>query len=327
MSIVISGIGYYVPEKIIPNQWFEDKFDTTDAWIFEKVGIKERRMAASNQTTSDLAVEASIKAIKDADLTIKDIDLIVLATSSPDMIQPPTASIVQGKLGANHAAAYDVGAVCAGFVFALNTAYAMQKTYNYKHVLVIGAETYSRILDYKDRTTCVYFGDGAGAVVLSQKEHDGGIQEGYLMTEGDKNDVIRFQGGAAQFPTSLETIANNLHKFEMQGKKVWDFAVRVLPHATQEVLRKANKKIEDLDFIVFHQANINIIRHGLNSLGIKEDKTHTTIKHFGNTSGASIVITLADAYEKKLINKDDLIALVGFGGGLSYGATLLTWVK
>ena len=327
MSIVISGIGYYVPEKIIPNQWFEDKIDTTDAWIFEKVGIKERRMAASNQTTSDLAVEASIKAIKDADLTIKDIDLIVLATSSPDMIQPPTASIVQGKLGANHAAAYDVGAVCAGFVFALNTAYAMQKTYNYKHVLVIGAETYSRILDYKDRTTCVYFGDGAGAVVLSQKEHDGGIQEGYLMTEGDKNDVIRFQGGAAQFPTSLETIANNLHKFEMQGKKVWDFAVRVLPHATQEVLRKTNKKIEDLDFIVFHQANINIIRHGLNSLGIKEDKTHTTIKHFGNTSGASIVITLADAYEKKLINKGDLIALVGFGGGLSYGATLLTWVK
>jgi len=327
MSIVISGIGYYVPEKIIPNQWFEDKIDTTDAWIFEKVGIKERRMAAFNQTTSDLAVEASIKAIKDADLTIKDIDLIVLATSSPDMIQPPTASIVQGKLGANHAAAYDVGAVCAGFVFALNTAYAMQKTYNYKHVLVIGAETYSRILDYKDRTTCVYFGDGAGAVVLSQKEHDGGIQEGYLMTEGDKNDVIRFQGGAAQFPTSLETIANNLHKFEMQGKKVWDFAVRVLPQATREVLKKANKKIEDLDFIVFHQANINIIRHGLNSLGIKEDKTHTTIKHFGNTSGASIVITLADAYEKKLIKKGDLIALVGFGGGLSYGATLLTWVK
>ncbi len=327
MSIVISGIGYYVPEKIIPNQWFEDKIDTTDAWIFEKVGIKERRMAASNQTTSDLAVEASKKAIKDANINIEDIDLIVLATSSPDMIQPPTASIVQGKLGANHAAAYDVGAVCAGFVFALNTAYAMQKTYNYKHVLVIGAETYSRILDYKDRTTCVYFGDGAGAVVLSQKEHDGGIQEGYLMTEGDKNDVIRFQGGAAQFPTSLETIANNLHKFEMQGKKVWDFAVRVLPQATREVLKKANKEIEDLDFIVFHQANINIIRNGLNSLGIKEEKTHTTIKHLGNTSGASIVITLADAYEKKLIKKGDLIALVGFGGGLSYGATLLTWVK
>jgi 3-oxoacyl-[acyl-carrier-protein] synthase III len=327
MSIHISGIGYYVPEKIIPNSWFEDKIETTDAWIYEKVGIKERRMADANQTTSDLAVEASLKAIKDANLTIEDIDLIVLATSSPDMIQPPTASIVQGKLKAYHAAAYDVGAVCAGFVFALNTAYAMQKTFNYQHVLVIGAETYSRILDYKDRTTCVYFGDGAGAVVLSQSKDEGGIEEGYLMTEGDKNDVIRFQGGAATFPTTLETIASNLHRFEMQGKKVWDFAIRVLPFATEQVLLKANKKVSDLDFIVFHQANINIIRHGLNSLGIKEDKTHTTIKYFGNTSGASIVITLADAYEKKLIKKGDLIALVGFGGGLSYGATLLTWVK
>ena len=327
MSINISGIGYYVPDKVIPNTWFEDKIETTDAWIYEKVGIKERRMADPNQTTSDLAVEASLKAIKDAQLTIDDIDLIVLATSSPDMIQPPTASIVQGKLKAHRAAAYDVGAVCAGFVFALNTAYAMQKTFNYQHVLVIGAETYSRILDYKDRTTCVYFGDGAGAVVLSQSQDQGGIQEGYLMTEGDKNDVIRFQGGAAAFPTTLETIANNLHRFEMQGRKVWDFAVRVLPYATEQVLLKAHKKINDLDFVIFHQANINIIRHGLHSLGMNEDKTHTTIKHFGNTSGASIVITLADAYEKKLIKKGDLIALVGFGGGLSYGATLLTWVK
>jgi 3-oxoacyl-[acyl-carrier-protein] synthase III len=327
MSIIISGIGYYVPEKVIPNRWFETKIDTTDAWIFEKVGIRERRMASSEQTTSDLAVEASIKAIKDANLSVDDIELIVLATSSPDMIQPPTASIVQGKLKATHAAAYDVGAVCAGFIYAINTAYAMQKTFNYKHVLVIGAETYSRILDYTDRTTCVYFGDGAGAVVLSQSNDVEGIQEGYLMTEGDKNDVIRFQGGAASFPTTLETIANNLHRFEMQGKKVWDFAVRVLPFATEQVLLKANKKITDLDFIIFHQANINIIRHGLKSLGISEEKTHTTIQHYGNTSGASIVITLADAYEKNRLKKGDLIALVGFGGGLSYGATLLKWAK
>jgi 3-oxoacyl-[acyl-carrier-protein] synthase-3 len=327
MGIVISGLGYYVPNKIIDNKWFEDKIDTSDAWIYEKVGIKERRMAASNQTTSDLAVEASLKAIKDANLTVEDIDLIILATSSPDMIQPPTASIVQGKLKAHKAAAYDIGAVCAGFVFALNTAYAMQKEFQYKHVLVIGAETYSRILDYNDRTTCVYFGDGAGAVVLSQSDAEEGIKEGYLMTEGDKNDVIRFQGGAASFPTSLETIANNLHKFEMQGRKVWDFAVRALPYATQEVLKKANKDIKDLDFIIFHQANINIIRHGLKSLGLSENKTHTTIKKYGNTSGASIVITLADAYEKRLLKKGDLIGLVGFGGGLSYGATLLKWAK
>jgi 3-oxoacyl-[acyl-carrier-protein] synthase III len=325
--ISITGLGYYVPEKIIPNSFFEARLDTTDAWIYQKVGIKERRMAASDETTSDLAVKAALKAIKDANLTVDDIDMILLATSSPDMIQPPTASIVQGKLGATRAAAYDVGAVCAGFIYAINTAYAMQKTFHYKHVLVIGAETYSRILDYSDRSTCVYFGDGAGAVVLSYTDSPYGIMDGYMMTEGDKNDVIRFQGGGATFPTTLETLSNNLHRFEMQGKLVWDFAVRVLPHSARVVLEKAQKEIKDLDWIIFHQANINIIKHGLNSLGLDMSKTHTTIETFGNTSGASIVITLADAYEKRLLKQGQLIALVGFGGGLSYGATLLTWSK
>ncbi len=325
--ISITGLGYYVPEKVVPNSWFEEHLDTTDAWIYEKVGIKERRMAAKEETTSDLAVKAALKAILDANLTVEDIDLIVLATSSPDMIQPPTASIVQGKLKAIHAAAYDVGAVCAGFVYALNTAYAMQKAFDYKHVLVIGAETYSRILDYTDRTTCVFFGDGAGAVVLSKTDSPYGILNGYLMTEGDKNDVIRFQGGGATFPTSIETISNKLHRFEMQGKKVWDFAVRVLPHSARVILEKSQKTVDDLDFIIFHQANINIIKHGLNTLNIDISKTHTTIETYGNTSGASIVITLADAYEKHKLKQGDLIVLVGFGGGLSYGSTLLTWSK
>ena len=325
--ISITGLGYYVPEKVVPNSWFEEHLDTTDAWIYEKVGIKERRMAAKEETTSDLAVKAALKAILDANLTVEDIDLIVLATSSPDMIQPPTASIVQGKLKAIHAAAYDVGAVCAGFVYALNTAYAMQKAFDYKHVLVIGAETYSRILDYTDRTTCVFFGDGAGAVVLSKTDSPYGILNGYLMTEGDKNDVIRFQGGGATFPTSIETISNKLHRFEMQGKKVWDFAVRVLPHSARVILEKSQKTVDDLNFIIFHQANINIIKHGLNTLNIDISKTHTTIETYGNTSGASIVITLADAYEKHKLKQGDLIVLVGFGGGLSYGSTLLTWSK
>jgi 3-oxoacyl-[acyl-carrier-protein] synthase-3 len=325
-KIYISGIGHYVPQTIIHNSWFEDKIDTTDAWIFEKVGIRERRMIDARETTSDLAVKASLKAIHDAGLEVTDIDLIVLATSSPDMIQPPTASIVQGKLGAIHAAAYDVGAVCAGFVFALNAAYSMQKTFGYKHVLVIGAEAYSRILDYKDRNTCVFFGDGAGAVVLSLGD-DEGILDGYMMTEGDKSEVIRFQGGAAKFPASFETMANNLHKFEMEGRKVWDFAVRVLPFATNEVLKKQNKSVSNLDFIIFHQANINIIKHGMSSLDLPMSKTHTTIEQYGNTSGASIPITLSEAYHAGKIKKGDLIALVGFGGGLSYGATLLKWQK
>jgi 3-oxoacyl-[acyl-carrier-protein] synthase-3 len=325
--ISITGLGFYVPEKIVTNKWFEQNLDTTDAWIQQKVGIKERRMASSDELTSDLAVKAAINAINDAKLTVEDIDLIVLATSSPDMMQPPTASIVQGKLGAINAAAFDVGAVCAGFVFALNTAYSMQKEFNYKHVLVIGAEVYSRILDYSDRTTAVFFGDGAGAVVLSQTTSEFGIITGFMMTEGEKSDVIQFQGGGVKFPLNVKLKQTEPFKFEMQGKKVWDFATRVLPFSTLKLLEKANKDQDDIDFIIFHQANINIIKHGLDSLSYGMDKTHTTIEKFGNTSGASIPITLSDAYHNNKLKKGQLIALVGFGGGLSYGGTLLTWNK
>jgi len=327
MGIYIKGLGSYLPNKVVKNAWFEERLDTSDEWIFKKVGIKERRMADENESTSDLALFAAKEAIRDAGLTVDDIDLIILATSSPDMIQPPTASIVQGKLKAVNAAAFDVSAVCAGFVFALNTAYSMQMIYNYKNVLVIGAETYSRILDYSDRSTCVFFGDGAGAVVLSNDDSKEGIINGYLMTEGDKSQVIRFQGGGATYPTSLDTIEKNLHKFEMDGKKVWDFAVRVLPYATKAVLDKSNKSIHDLNKIIFHQANINIINNGLKILGLDIDKTHTTIEQYGNTSGASIPITLVDAYQNGKLNDGDLICLVGFGGGLSYGSTLLRWGK
>jgi 3-oxoacyl-[acyl-carrier-protein] synthase III len=327
MGIYIKGLGNYLPNNIIKNSWFEERLDTTDEWIYNKVGIRERRQASLSETTSDLAVKASLEALNDANLTVEDIDLIVLASSSPDMIQPPTASIVQGKLKAINAAAYDVSAVCAGFVFALNTAYSMQKTFNYKNVLVIGAETYSRILDYNDRSTCVFFGDGAGAVVLSNDDSKEGILNGYLMTEGDKSQVIRFQGGGATHPTSLETLEKNMHRFEMEGKKVWDFAVRVLPLATKEVLKKSGLSIENLDKVIFHQANINIIKNGMQILDLDMHKTHTTIENYGNTSGASIPITLADAYKKGKLKKDDLICLVGFGGGLSYGATLLRWGK
>lgn len=327
MGIYISGLGNYLPSKIVKNQWFEERLETTDEWIQKKVGIKERRMADFTETTSDLALNASLAAIKDAKLKAKDIELIVLATSSPDMIQPPTASILQGKLKATNAAAYDIGAVCAGFPFAINTAFAMQKTFNYKHVLVVAAETYSRILDYNDRSTCVFFGDGAGAVVLSKDDTKEGIIDGFMMSEGDKSEVIQFQGGAAKYPTSYKTINDNLHRFEMDGKKVWDFAIRVLPFATNRVLEQNDLTVKDLDFIIFHQANINIIKNGLESLNMNISKTHITIEKYANTSGASIPITLVDAYKRNLLKKGDLIALVGFGGGLSYGSTLLRWNK
>jgi 3-oxoacyl-[acyl-carrier-protein] synthase-3 len=325
MGIYISGLGSYLPHEVVDNYWFESRLDTTDQWIFDKVGIKTRRRASNQETTSDLAVFAALEALKDAKLKVEDIELIVLATSSPDMIQPPTASIVQGKLKAKNAAAFDVGAVCAGFVYAINSAYALQQSFGYKHVLVIGAETYSRILDYNDRSTCVFFGDGAGAVILSNDVNKTGIIDGYLMTEGDKHDVIRYQGGGATYPTSEETLRLNMHRFEMDGKKVWDFAVRVIPEATRKILKKNNMTTSDIDLLIHHQANINIINKSLDDLNLPKSKTHTTIKSYGNTSGASIPITLVDAYKNGKVKKGDLICFVGFGGGLSYGSTLLKW--
>jgi 3-oxoacyl-[acyl-carrier-protein] synthase-3 len=325
MPIGIIGTGYYVPEKRVTNDDLAKMMDTSDEWIYRKVGVKERRVAAAHEVTSDLAVNAALKALEDANISVLDVDLIVLATSSPDMIQPPTASIVQGKLGAKNAAAFDVGAVCAGFPYALNAALSLQVMNQYKNVLVIGAEVYSRILDWHDRNTCVYFGDGAGAAVLSEVPEGYGFISHYLMTEGQGADVIRFLGGGTLHPTSPETLEGKMHRFEMQGKLVWDFAHRVFPQAVRKVLEKGALKVEDLDFIISHQANINIIRNCLELLGKDMRHTHTTIENFANTSGASIPITLADAAQKNKFQRGDLICLVGFGGGLSYGANLFRW--
>lgn len=325
MATGIVGTGYYVPDKIMTNQDIEKFLDTSDKWIFDKVGIKERRIAELSQSTSDLAVEAALRAIKNAGLNVDQIDLIVLATSSPDMIQPPTASIVQGKLGAVNAAAFDVGAVCAGFAYAINVGTSMREFNGYKNVLVIGAEVYSRIMDWNDRTTCVFFGDGAGAVILGEVPDGYGFLSSFLMTEGKHSDVIRFQAGGTLNPTTHETLDNNMHRFEMNGKMVWDFAHRVFPLSVRNVVEKVGYLISDLKYVISHQANINIIRNSLEALGLDMKNTHTTIEKYANTSGASIPITLADANNKGLLKSGDLICFVGFGGGLSYGASLFKW--
>lgn len=325
MNIGIIGVGSYVPTNIVTNQDLEKRIDTTDEWIFNKVGVKERRIADANQATSDLAVVAANNAIIDAGLTVNDIDLIILATSSPDMIQPPTASIVQGKLGAKNAAAFDVGAVCAGFAFALNVGYSMKLANNYKHVLVIGAEVYSKILDWNDRTTCVFFGDGAGAIILGDVPKGYGILSTFLMTEGQDYNVIRFQAGGTLHPTNLKTIENNMHRFEMDGKKVWNFAIRVFPEAIKKVLTKAQLEVKNIDFIISHQANINIIKKSIMELELTMENTHTTIEKYANTSGASIPLTIDDAVKYNKFKDGHLIAIVGFGGGLSYGSTLFRW--
>lgn len=328
MEISIIGTGYYVPTKTLTNKDLSKMVDTTEDWIFGKVGVKERHIADQTEATSDLALFAALEALRNAQKHADDIDLIVLATSTPDMIQPSTAAILQGKLGAVNSAAFDVGAVCAGFVYAMSVAYSMlQANKNYKNAIVIGAETYSRILDWNDRNTCVFFGDGAGAVVLSKTEELFGIRNYFIKNDGRGASVIKFMGGGSRYPASSETLEKNMHKFEMQGKLVWDFATTYCPIAVKNVLEEAGKTPADIDLLISHQANINIIKSCMNTLGIPMEKTYTNLEWYGNTSGASIPIALAEADKKGLLKKGSNVVLVGFGGGLSYGAVYLTWAK
>ena len=325
-NIGIVGTGYYVPDKIMTNKDLEKNLNTSDEWIYIKVGIKERRIAHGDQATSDLATSAAKNALKNTNIDIEEIDLIIVATSTPDMIQPPTASIIQGNLGAVNAAAFDVSAVCAGFAYAINVGVGMMKGFdNYKNVLVIGAETYSRILDWEDRTTCVFFGDGAGAVILSSVPEGYGHLSSYLMTDGKAHDVIKFPAGGSRYPATNDTIKNNMHAFKMDGKKVWDFAINAFPQAIEKVVDDSKYNLNDIDYVISHQANINIIKKSMDTLGLPMDKTYTNIKKYGNTSGASIPLALAEADSKNLFNDGELIALVGFGGGLSWGSALFKW--
>ncbi len=327
-SIGIIGTGFYVPSKVMTNKELAKIVDTTDEWIAEKTGVRARRIADPQEATSDLAIFAAQDAMRSAKVHCEDIDLIVLATSTPDMIQPSTASIVQGKIGAINAAAFDVSAVCAGFVYALSVAYSMMKASdNYRKVLVIGAETYSRILDWTDRSTCVFFGDGAGAVVLGEVENGLGIQSHFLMNDGRGASVIKFLGGGSRYPASEETIAKKFHRFEMQGKQVWDFATMAMPKAVKTVADKAGIKTQDIDMLISHQANINIISKSMESLGLPMERTYTNLEKYGNTSGASIPIALAEADRLGRFAKGNNVVFVGFGGGLSYGAILMKWAK
>jgi 3-oxoacyl-[acyl-carrier-protein] synthase III len=327
-NIGIIGTGHYLPNQVWTNHDLEKKIDTTDEWIYTKTGIKQRHIADPSEATSDLALYASLNALKDAGLSAEKVDLIVLATSSPDMIQPSTASILQGKLGASNAAAFDVGAVCAGFVYAINTAIGMMRGFpeQYRNVLVVGAETYSRILDWQDRTTCVFFGDGAGAVVISQTEEPGYLSH-FMMNDGLGWDVIKFPAGGSRLPASEQTLKGGLHAFQMDGRKVWNFAISAMPEAVRNVAARAEISVGEIDFVVPHQANINIIERSMKELGLPMEKTFPTIERTANTSGASIPIALDCAVQEGKIKPDDAVCLVGFGGGLSWGACLLKWRK
>ncbi len=325
LPIGIIGTGKYVPEKILTNADLEKMVETNDEWIVSRTGIRERHIAAPDQATSDLAYEAAIKAIETAGLTAADLDLIVVATITPDMSFPSTACILQDKLGAKKAAAFDLSAACSGFVYALGAATSMLQMGMYKNALVIGADTLSRITDYTDRNTCVLFGDGAGAVVIGEVGEGRGFKAFDLGAEGAGGELLKLPAGGSRTPASANTLEAKQHFIQMSGREVFKFAVKVMNTATVDVLNKAGMSKDEIDLFIPHQANVRIINSAMERLNLTEDRVMINVQKYANTSAASIPLALVEAVEEGRIKEGDKVVMVGFGGGLTWGASVIVW--
>lgn len=324
-SVGIRGIGYYVPEIVMTNSDFEKIIDTSDEWIRTRTGIEERRFVSVEQATSDLCVEAAKKALISANIKIDDIDLIIVATCTPDYLIQSTACLVQLKLGAKNIPAFDLNAACSGFIYGLTVANGLIKSNVYKNILVIGGEALSRVVDMQDRNTCVLFGDGAAAAVIGEVEKGYGFLSNYLGAEGENEMILKTPAGGTKFPNNEKTIEKRENFLKMKGQEVFKFAVKALPLATNEALDRADVKAEDLTMVFPHQANVRIIEAAAKRIKLPVDKFYINLQRVGNTSAASVGIALGEALEKNLIKKGDLIALTGFGAGLTYGSIIMKW--
>lgn len=321
----ITGMGAGLPQRVLTNSDLEKMVDTNDEWITTRTGVKERRIASAETAASDLATEAAVEALKMSGLKSEDLDLIIVATVTPDMPFPSTASIVQNNIGAVNAAAFDLEAACTGFIYALTIAKQFVKTGAYKNVLVIGCDVLSRITDYKDRNTCILFGDGAGAAVVSRTEENGLIEE-FLKADGSGGKHLYLSAGGSRMPSSAETLEKRLGYTVMDGPEVFKFAVKAMPEAVNGVLEKSGVPVEEVDYLIPHQANIRIIESAARRLGLSMDKVGMSIARYGNMSSASVPVTLLEEYRNGRIKKGDKIVLVGFGAGLTYGAALIEWL-
>ncbi len=326
-SVGIVGTGRALPDKIVTNKDLEQKVDTTDEWIRSRTGIGSRRVADENTATSDLATEAAKKALEDAGISVDEIDTIIVATVTPDMAFPSTACIVQKNLGADRAFAFDIGAACSGFVYALSVAENLIKGNMAKNALVIGAETLSKIINWEDRNTCVLFGDGAGAVVVKEVEEGYGIQGITLGSNGAKGEVLRQPAGGSRIPASIESVQNKLHYIAMDGNEVFKFAVRVMGQSSLETIKKSGLDLEDVDFFIPHQANIRIIDAAAKRLKLPKEKVYVNLHKYGNLSAASIPVALDEAVKEGKLQKGDNMVLVAFGGGLTWGSAVVKWSK
>lgn len=319
---VAVGVGHYLPERVVPNEEFQNWVETSDEWIKSRSGIERRHFAAEGELTSDLAVNAANAALKDAGLAGSDIDAIVLATSTPDQTFPSTATKVQHRIGMKGGFAFDIQAVCAGFAFALANANALVISGQAKRVMVIGAETFSRIMNWEDRTTCVLFGDGAGALILEAQEGTGDVSDrGILATDlnsdGQFNDLLYVDGGVSSTQTTGVLV--------MEGKEVFKHAVAKLAATASAALDKAGLDHEDVDWVVPHQANLRIIKSTAAKLKVPMEKVVVTVQDHGNTSAASIPLALSVAYSKGQIKRGQILVAEAIGGGLAWGAVVLRW--
>lgn len=323
---VIAGLGAYIPKKVLTNQDLEKMVDTTDEWIRTRTGILERHIAAEGQAASDLGTEAAREALRNAGLKPSDLDLIIVGTITPDMLFPSTACQIQNKIGAK-CGAFDLAAACSGFTYALSVADAFIRGAIYKNVLVVGSEVLSSFIDWKDRSTCVLFGDGAGAAVVraTEAENGEGIIASYLGSDGSQGDVLKIPAGGSVNPPSEKTVREGMHYLKMQGSEVFKVAVRTMELAVQEILRLGRLKISEIDCLIPHQANHRILAAVAERLELPMEKIFINVDRYGNMSSASTVVALYEAVKAGKIKKGDHVVLVAFGGGLTWASSLIRW--
>lgn len=326
-SVGIVGIGSYVPENIMTNKNFEEFLDTSDEWIIARTGIRQRHIAPEDMSVSDLCYQAGLKALADARIAPEEVELVIVATVTPDYAFPATACLVADRLGAKNAAAFDLEAGCSGFIYGVATGSQFVAAGLYKTVLVIGGETLSKILNWSDRSTCILFGDGAGAAVLRPVKEGYGFLGFELGSDGSGGHLLSLPAGGSKCPASPETVEKKLHTLQMEGKEVFKFAVRVMGDASVRVLEKAGLAQGEIDLLVPHQANIRIVDAAVKRLGISRDKVVINLERYGNMSAASIPVALDEAAKTGRIKEGDNIVMVGFGTGLTWGACVLKWTK
>jgi 3-oxoacyl-[acyl-carrier-protein] synthase-3 len=323
----VIGWGKFVPRRVVTNSDISQRVDTSEEWILSRTGIRERHVVEDGETTASMALQAARQALETASLNPSQLELIIVATVTPDHLFPATACLLQDRLGAKRAAAFDLSAGCTGFIYALSVATSMLASGAYRNALVIGAETLSSITDWSDRSTCILFGDGAGAVVLQAAENRGGVLGASLGADGSGANLLWLPAGGSRMPASQKTVDERMHTIRMNGREVFRFAVKVMSAATREVLRKTGASLDDVRLLIPHQANQRIINAAAQDLGLPMERVYSNVSRYGNTSAASIPIALCEAAEMGRIHAGDLIVCVGFGAGLTWGASAIRWTK